>query len=151
MAKLDFLNLKPFDEKRQRGPAAPKQEKKTKRLSRRKPERRKDDDEYNRLSELYKQQNGKCVYCGKAFDPEQLQNDHIVSGTHGRGASLLHFDTWNTTCDECHEKQTRSEKAAAKVVHVLRTIERLQGRNFKTEECELILKAIEEREPGHAK
>lgn len=144
--------LKQFDEKCVRGPAASKVEKKPKRLSRRKPERRKDDDEYNRISDLYKEQTRACAYCGRRLDPSDLQNDHIVSGTSGRAASQLHFDTWNTTCAGCHRADPkRAVKAAAKLIVVLRTIERLQRRNFGEEETKQILAAVKNRKAGYSR
>lgn len=146
MAKLDFLNLKKFDDKLVRGPAAP--EKTTRRTSRQQRKRQTANDEYRATSDIYKEQNPTCAYCGGAHE----QTDHIVSGT-GRGLSLLNPDTWNPSCANCNcnKKISLAQKAAAKVVHVLRTIERLRGRNFKDEENELILEAIKNREPGHVR
>jgi len=125
---------------------------KSARTSRQKRQRQTADQEYNALSDVYKEENGQCNYCGESFDADDLENDHIVSGTAGRSVSLLHFDTWNTACPSCHrENPERAEKAAAKVVNVLRAIEQLQGRNFDFREDMLILKAVVNRESGHTR
>jgi hypothetical protein len=53
-------------------------------------------------------------------------------------------------CHTCHDKgYTQAEKAAAKICHVLKTIERLRQRNFSDADDLLIVKALLNREPGH--
>lgn len=107
------------------------------------------DEEYNAISDIYKEQNFRCVRCGRVFDPdnvEGLENDHIVCGTAGRSASLLNCDTWILQCHECHGKAwSVEEKAAAKLKQCLAAIERLRGRNFTDEENKLIIKRLRAR------
>jgi 5-methylcytosine-specific restriction endonuclease McrA len=108
------------------------------------------DRVYRNMAVSYKQQNPACVHCGYHVGEAALQCDHICAGVAGRAASLLNFNTINSVCDACHRKGfTRAEKAAAKVNSVLREIERLQARNFSSDEDWAILKAIVNREPGH--
>lgn len=151
MPRLFHDLLQPFDEKRQRGPAAP--EKTKRRTSRQKRERQARDDEYNGISDIYKDQTRACAYCGRELPTDQMHNDHIVSGVAGRAESLLHFDTWNIACRDCSTNKSisRAVKAACKLIVVLRTIEALQKRNFSTEENRQILKLLRERKAGHSR
>lgn len=110
------------------------------------------DAEYNATSDIYKEENPICLRCGEPCEPQYLQTDHIVNGVAGRDASLLNPDTWVNQHADCHEKQWgQAEKTAAKVKHVLATIERLRGKNFSVEEEKLIFKALKKREPGYAR
>lgn len=150
MAKLDYLGLLPFDDKRQRGPAAPKDKKQPKRLSRQRKERKADDAEYLRIVDLFIHQQPSCAYCGATT---QLTGDHIVAGTAGRAASLLHFDTINVACLDCNcnKSISRAVKAACKLIVCIRTIERLQHRNFSDQENRQILKLLRTRKAGHSR
>lgn len=124
---------------------SPKARKPMKRVS---DNRRKENAVYLKLAAIYKEQNPACVHCGYHMGDE-LQCDHIVSGTAGRAASLLNFDTINSVCQVDHDKgYSQAEKAAAKLCHVLRTIERLRQQNFSFADELLIIKAVMNRKPG---
>jgi 5-methylcytosine-specific restriction endonuclease McrA len=108
------------------------------------------DRVYRNMAVSYKQQNPACVHCGYHVGEAALQCDHICAGVAGRAASLLNFNTINSVCDACHDKgYTQAEKAAAKICHVLKTIERLRCQNFSDADDLLIVKALLNREPGH--
>lgn len=123
-----------------RGPAAEKP--KGPRISRQKKARMTRDAEYNVLASVYKEAEPTCVECQRK--PELLTVDHIVRGNAGRSASLLHFDTWLVRCADCHnrENMTFTDKVIAKVICVLRAIQRLRGKQFSAGEVERIRAGI---------
>lgn len=117
-------------------PAASETKAKPTRISKQKRERMNRDQEYNACCEIYKDENQACIRCGMSLP---LQTHHIVGGVAGRAASLLNFDTWANVCSDCHEKQwPLEEQVVAKVLHVVRTIERLRAQNLSTEQCKYI-------------
>lgn len=122
---------------------APKQGTGPARVSRQRRERLNRDAEYNVTSDIFKEQNPECFYCGKKYEPEApqgLQTDHIVSGTAGRAATLLNAETWNNGCPDCNQAHFPIEvKVLAKVNHVIKTIENKRGRKFSDEQWAYVL------------
>lgn len=116
------------------------------------PERAKENRKYDRLVAVYKEQNTRCVYCDRELPLDDRTCDHIVSGTGGKAASLLYFDTWNIACLECNTAHyDLATKVACKLLNVLQTIERLRGRNLSDEEELRVIRAIVNRESGHVR
>lgn len=115
----------------------------TRKLSRQKLDRMTRDETYNATSDIFKQENPHCYYCGKQFNrenPEGLETDHIVSGAAGRHVSLLNPETWNNACPECNQKHFQAwAKTAVKLAHVIATIISLRGQAFSKEEDSLIV------------
>jgi 5-methylcytosine-specific restriction endonuclease McrA len=100
------------------------------------------DKEYDVISDILKEQNPLCYYCGYEFAPTQLQSDHIAAGTGGRAKSLLNFETQNNTCPECHIERPVWEKIAAKLTNVIRAIRRMRGKCLTVEEDRKVLKRV---------
>jgi hypothetical protein len=53
----------------------------------------------------YEQQNGICPICGKHFEIEQMQGDHIVEWSNGGRTTL---DNLQMVCHSCHKKLTNT-------------------------------------------
>lgn len=115
--------------------------------SRRKTEQRKDrenrDAEYNVVADIVKEENQECAYCGQKLPPDQLQIDHICSGTAGRAATLLNPDTWNVSCSaDNSEHHPIEKKILVKVLHVLGVITRGRGKQLSKEQREFVMRGV---------
>ena len=142
MSLRDTLGLRDFNTQRtaERGPATVDVKTKA-RITRQKAERMTADEEYRASSDIYKTENPSCAYCGS--QPQYLQIDHICSGTGGRHKSLRNPDTWNPSCDSCNQKHfSVVDKIVAKLLHVLRTIERLRGQRLNDEQFAAVIEGV---------
>jgi hypothetical protein len=106
--------------------AAPEKPKKPgKGLNRRTAARKKDDEIYLALRDVYLHENPRCAMCRGASQCVH----HVVRGVAGRARSLLNSDTWLGLCNTCHDAVERlpiAEQVKLKQSAVKATIERLR-------------------------
>jgi 5-methylcytosine-specific restriction endonuclease McrA len=117
------------------------------RTKRKTSEQRKDrenrDAEYNVTSDIFKEENPECAYCDTPMAPNQLQTDHICSGTGGRAATLLNAETWNNSCPTCHDKNpTIERKVLAKLLHVIKAVARGRSKNLSKQQRAFVLSEL---------
>ena len=96
---------------------------------------------YRVLAAMYRKQNPACAYCGKTLPP--ITVDHIVSGVAGKSISRINIDTWNPACIACNtEHLPIEEKVLAKLLTVVRTIERLRRQQLSSEQYRFIVEGM---------